>query len=376
MTRVLAGDFSAGQRAARDALISWYRNGSREFRLHGFAGTGKTSIVRSVIDELGVPVVFAAPTNRAARVLRDAGCKPAQTIHKLIYEPPRETIDELGNTRPLWRLASGIPTAPVIVVDEASMVGGQVYRDLLRAAPWRVIAMGDPMQLPPYGESASPFMDRADALLTEVHRQAPDSPILSAAACLRDARIPLDQIVTWMRQVFVPAATLPDQSIVWRNKARWGLIANRRAWAGKPVGEPVPGDRVVVLANDHTRGLLNGDQGIVVWVEREDAAWSLQVVMPDTDETITVLTPDVAFLNEDGEKAALGLIRSEARQREHPHTAVTFADAVTCQRAQGGQWAHVEIAELNRIPNELDRRKWLYTAVTRAQQTLSLGSAA
>lgn len=378
MSRIHAEDFSAGQRAARDALIDWYRNGGREFRIHGFAGTGKTSIVRSVIDELGVSPVYLGPTNRAARMLRDAGCAPATTIHRAIYSAPTQRTEDDGTQALDWQLKASAISAPLLVVDEGSMVGATLYRDLLRAVPRaRIIAMGDPMQLPPVKESVSPFMDRADVQLTEVHRQTVDSPILAAANCLRDVRIPLGEIVAWMRDAFSPwrwpFAT--DQTIAWTNEYRWQLINSGRTLQGKQPGVPEVGDRVIALDNDHTHGMATNDQAAVAGVRERRDEIGLVLTVEGRREPAVVNVPRAAFQSYQGEQSTRDLVRRERAAREPIHNAYTFADVVSCHKAQGGQWPRVTIAQLPGMRDTHEQRRWLYTAVTRAQETLVLGRA-
>jgi exodeoxyribonuclease-5 len=108
--------------------------------------------------------------------MRNKGCVGASTIHSLIYSP----VDEGGATR--WELnpESEAASADLIVVDECSMVGPDLGRDLLSYGR-KVLVLGDPAQLPPV-DGAGFFTDRSpDWLLTEIHRQAAESPIIVLA---------------------------------------------------------------------------------------------------------------------------------------------------------------------------------------------------
>jgi hypothetical protein len=81
-------DFSPQQAEAITKITDWYANSDQQvFRLFGYAGTGKTTLARHIVDQLGVRALFAAFTGKAAYVLRTKGCDGARTIHSLIYQP-------------------------------------------------------------------------------------------------------------------------------------------------------------------------------------------------------------------------------------------------------------------------------------------------
>lgn len=84
------------QADAVDRAVSWYKNRhtTDEFKLFGYAGTGKTTIARSIADALGVDVYFCAPTGKAAAVLNRKGCE-ATTIHRLIYRVSATGVSDL-----------------------------------------------------------------------------------------------------------------------------------------------------------------------------------------------------------------------------------------------------------------------------------------
>lgn len=173
--------------------------------LKGYAGTGKTSLMRSfcqLCDEEDVATVLMAPTGRAAKVLTGFTGRPARTIHRLIYRygPDGATLD----------VSSGYKPATVFVVDEASMIGDAVsdggifgshnlLDDLMEyvfAQPEaRLLLIGDPAQLPPIGVNNSPALEpglaerygltRGEVELTDVVRQAANSDMLLNANRLR-----------------------------------------------------------------------------------------------------------------------------------------------------------------------------------------------
>src|SRR5579872_2082087 len=173
-------EFSPHQDAALSAVSDWLKakpghNGTPQvFRLFGYAGTGKTTLARHIADDAGGEVKFAAFTGKAASVMRGKGCKGASTIHGLIYRA-RESGEEIPSFD-LWDEAPA-SKAELIIIDECSMVDSELGRDLLSfGVP--VLVLGDPAQLPPIQGGGFFTEAEPDAMLTEVHRQAQDDPIV------------------------------------------------------------------------------------------------------------------------------------------------------------------------------------------------------
>src|SRR5205823_994557 len=119
-------------------------------------------------------VLFAAFTGKAALVMRSKGCIGASTIHSLIYRA-RDSGEETPNFE-LWDDAPA-SRAKLIVIDECSMVDAELGQDLMSfGIP--VLVLGDPAQLPPIQGGGYFTAGEPDAMLTEVHRQAQDDPIV------------------------------------------------------------------------------------------------------------------------------------------------------------------------------------------------------
>jgi exodeoxyribonuclease-5 len=182
--------FTPHQDAALQAVASWLqakpgRNGTPQvFRLFGYAGTGKTTLARHLAQWVDGKVLFAAFTGKAALVMRSKGCERASTIHSLIYKT-RESGEEVPSFD-LWDDAPA-SKASLIVIDECSMVDGELGRDLL-SFDVPVLVLGDPAQLPPI-QGGGFFTDaEPDAMLTEVHRQAQDNPIVRLSMDIREGR--------------------------------------------------------------------------------------------------------------------------------------------------------------------------------------------
>ncbi|MGY3456318.1 ATP-dependent exoDNAse (exonuclease V) alpha subunit [Bradyrhizobium sp. LM3.4] len=182
--------FTPHQDAALKAVGDWLkakpgRNGTPPvFRLFGFAGTGKTTLARHIADGVDGEVKFAAFTGKAALVMRNKGCDEASTIHSLIYR-----TRESGEEQPSFELWDDAPAskAKLIVIDECSMVDAELGRDLM-SFDCPLLVLGDPAQLPPIQGAGFFTNSEPDAMLTEVHRQAQDDPIVRMSMDVREGR--------------------------------------------------------------------------------------------------------------------------------------------------------------------------------------------
>lgn len=391
-----------GQQAtALEQIAQWYRDptGPQVFKLFGYAGTGKTTLAQHVVDMLGLrgDTLFAAYSGKAAHVLRRKGCDGASTIHALIYEPVvgsheqivllqalRETTDDPAKLkaidaaivrekrkleRPTFerRNRSTLEDARLLILDEVSMVNTEIARDLLSFGT-RILCLGDPAQLPPI-EGAGYFINGSpDAMLTEVHRSASDSPVTRIATAIRQA-------APTRRDLGVPGPdgdsgrfTHPgnlldyDQVICGTNATRWALINGMRRMQGRTDPEPMPADRIMTLVNSRDAQVLNGQQFTVL--DRRvpsGPADKLDLVVRDEEGTERDLTVwRAGFHGHAGEQEA-------KTHRGGPTAVATYANAITCHKAQGSQWDRVLIVDESRCFRG-DAQRWMYTAVTRAAE--------
>lgn len=292
-----------------EELKRWIKEGPEPVGiLTGSAGTGKTTLLKSVLDWLddqGIQAQSMAPTGRAARVLSSRTGHDARTIHSQIYSLRAVSVkEEAGDAGPLARFEFPLRDEPhnlgLIIVDEASMVGdqetgsellrfgsGRLLSDLLcwsrlRAGIMKILFVGDPYQLPPVRESRSPALDPGSTalsglvcrrfILTDVFRQRPDSAILSAAVQLReelDSPKPVTMRLATGSDLFdadvqqmLAAITADPSGCVGIARSNERCLQHNRAvrehrW-GSVSSEPLPGDRLVVVRNSRV-GLLNGD---------------------------------------------------------------------------------------------------------------------
>ncbi|MCX7899260.1 MAG: AAA family ATPase, partial [Methylocystis sp.] len=172
------------QDQALGAVARWLETprGPQIFRLFGYAGTGKSTLARHLAEHVDGDVAFAAFTGKAALVMRSKGCKDARTIHSLIY---RATDSETEEPSFVLNDESDAAHAQLIVIDECSMVDEELGRDLLSFGK-KVLVLGDPAQLPPVKGGGFFTKAEPDVMLTEVHRQAADNPIIRLSMTIRE----------------------------------------------------------------------------------------------------------------------------------------------------------------------------------------------
>ena len=164
------------------AALAARRADPQVFRLFGYAGTGKTTLARRIAEDVDGTVVYGAFTGKAASVMRQKGCHDAATIHSLIYRT--KEAEEGGPTFTLNR-SGPAAKADLIIIDECSMVDSDLGNDLL-SFERPVLVLGDPAQLPPVRGGGFFTEAEPDVMLTEVHRQAKDDPIVRMAMTMRE----------------------------------------------------------------------------------------------------------------------------------------------------------------------------------------------
>lgn len=374
-----AMQFSPQQDDALKSVSRWLRDGRTPlFRLFGYAGTGKTTLARHFAEDVGGEVQFAAFTGKAAQVLRSKGAANARTIHSLIYRPKGEEAVEdeaTGKTSmtPTFTLnrQSPIAKAKLIIVDECSMVDEQLGRDLMSFGT-PILVLGDPGQLPPISGGGFFTDHEPDHLLTEIHRQARDNPIIRLAMDVREGRefmigdYGTTQVIS-KSDVTQDLVLDADQVLVGTNRTRRRYNQRLRELKGFTADIPQAGDKLVCLRNDPAKGLLNG---------------SLWKVMTSSKETIK---PGINLLiapEDDEPGRSVSKIKLLKQQFEDPDTEIPwqtkkryddfdFGYALTVHKAQGSQWNNVVLFDESYAFKDM-RQRWLYTAVTRAAERLTV----
>ncbi|HAC12007.1 MAG TPA: ATP-binding protein [Clostridiales bacterium] len=403
------------QKEAERAIAQWFFNESKQtFVLTGYAGTGKTFLLSHAVKfalhlKAGEEAVFIAPTGKAAAVLVKNGT-PAGTVHSLIYMKDEDDYDVDENGEIIR------PSAPkfirrekidekirLIVVDEASMVDEILLTDIL-AFGVKCLFCGDKAQLPPVkGEGL--VLSAADAALTKIVRQAEGNPILEAAQAAREGKffaygnhggkvlvLPRSAFRGERRKQYLLAA---DQIICGRNATRAMLNEEIREYKGYDTQLPQDGEKLVCTLNDwekplDSRGrffLVNGVIGFAKNVSNEGKGLASMDFFPEftagsvrvpfdtgifTHGDYRYFYGDRAMEFTDGTFAHEGDFRALAKKKivhDEPVCRFEYAYAITCHKAQGSEFDYVIVFDESWAFGE-ERRRWLYTAVTRAKEKL------
>jgi len=419
--------------------------------IKGFAGTGKTTLVNSIVKTLKnfqLKTNLLAPTGRAAKVLTSYTKKTAYTIHKKIYRQKSST-DGFGK----FTLDLNPYKDTIFIVDEASMISnssmemsmfgtGRLLDDLIQYVyndrNCKLILIGDTAQLPPVRLDISPALDSYyleqyglnvySYELTEVVRQADDSGILSNATQIRENiaefynDYPKFEIENFPDIENLSGEDLIDTIsdsydkvgedetiIVCRSNKRANIynqgVRGKILWREEEICQ---GDQLMVVKNNykyvpdikHVDFVANGD---IVQIKRirgyqEEYGFRFADVvlcLADYEEhemdakiLLDTLMYEGPSLNKEDNMKLFNAVQEDymdirnkkqrfEKLREDKFLnalQVKYAYAVTCHKAQGGQWKHVYIDQGYFIDDMLDVEylRWLYTAFTRATENLYL----
>ena len=380
------------QEEALKIAVERYRLGEKYTVISGYAGSGKSTVIRFIVQALGVPedqIAYAAFTGKAAKVLQQKGCLNATTAHKLLYNAS-PTRDGKYIFVPKKRL-----TEKLVIIDEVSMLPKPMW-DLLCSHNVYILAVGDPGQLPPINpEDDNHVLDHPHVFLDEIMRQAQESEIIRLSMHVRQG-LPISAFEAGGAQVqiYSPEEVVEgmypwaDQILCATNARRNEINQTMRNLKGFGP-EPCVGDKIISLRNHWDdfsscgNALTNGTIGYLTEFKKD----IIKVPPFIYDKAIPVL--DAKFITDEGDSfdnimmdynsLAFGEKTLNPRQeyainknKACPNAPYDFVYGygVTCHKAQGSEWNKVLVFE-ERFPFSFeDHRRWLYTAVTRASEKL------
>ena len=427
------------------------KNEKSLFLLKGYAGTGKTTTISTLVSclfKINKKSVLLAPTGRAAKVISVYSKKQAFTIHKKIYFPkkmPNGSVD--------FVLKNNKHTNTIFIVDEASMIpdrpqngklfeNGSLLDDLISyvysGRECKMILIGDTAQLPPVKLKLSPALKDTrleidynkkvyQIELDEVTRQHENSGILANATLLRsqiennsnyfefDLNFP--DIIRLVDGYDIEDAItgsydndgIEDTAIIVRSNKRANQYNQQiRSQIRGQENEISPGDYVMVVKNNYywlkesskAGFIANGDTCEVLRIHSIKELYGFKFAEVDIRmidypeeppfETVLILdtlkseTPSLTYeesnklyeaVREDysHEKSKYKQLLAVKKNKFFNALQVKFSYAITCHKSQGGQWKTIFI-EQPYLPDGPSKEyyRWLYTAITRAQEKLYL----
>ena len=420
------------------------------FLLTGYAGTGKTSVISSLVktlDILRMKSVLLAPTGRAAKVLTSYTANSAYTIHKKIYRQ-KSVKDGIGR----FVLDRNLHKETFFIVDEASMISneqgeqspfgsGFLLDDLIEFVysghECKLIIVGDTAQLPPVGSILSKALDPGflgsygfalkQYEIKQVVRQSENSGVLMNATKIR---LEISEAKTDFPQIdydnYTDIARISGNEFLEEISSSYDtcgvndtiVLVNSNSMANRynqgirntvffREEEISTGDMVMIVKNNYfwlkeeenTEFIANGDIAEVKRIRKYEEKFGFKFVemtlfFPDLNREIdSKVMIDTLHLESPSLPSSRSQelynnilesysdIKSKKKQneslRENPYfnaLQIKFAYAVTCHKAQGGQWKRVFVDQgmFNRQDVTIDYLRWFYTAITRSTEKLYL----
>jgi len=377
--------------------VARHRAGEKYTVIAGYAGTGKSTLVRYIIDALNIEedrVCHCAFTGKAAEVLKKKGNKNVATLHRLLYEHiPRPAGGFFRKPKPFIDY-------DVIVVDEVSMAPKSLMELLFKHQVY-VICLGDPFQLPPIDKDEdNHLLDNPHIFLDEIMRQEEDSEIIQLTMKIRNQE-PIDYF-NGNEVKIIPYSDLNtgvlqwgDQILTATNAKRQAINNQMRALQGR-TGEPVDGDKIICLRNYWEDLSLNGDaliNGTIGILQNSFQTWREiprfvqsdirkfdvlvgDLVVPEINDVYQMTEIDRQMIIT-GEKCCdwrlsykLGKLRPTYGEIVPKEFA--YAYAITTHKSQGSEWPRVVVLEEKFPFDKVEHARWLYTACTRASERLVL----
>lgn len=383
------------ERGLRTA-IERYKLGEKYTVISGYAGSGKSTLIRFIVEALGfdpeTDVAYVAYTGKAASVLKQKGCPNATTAHKLLYfAKPMPNGTYVFSPKPKSEV-----NYKLVVVDEVSMLPRDMWELLLTHRPY-ILATGDPGQLPPINpEDDNHVLDTPHVFLDEIMRQAQDSEIIRLSMHIREgAPLSTFQCLGEQVQIFDKHEVVTgmyswaDQILCATNATRHAINTLVRQQKGFGP-EPQEGDKIISLHNHwdylSTNGdwaLTNGSIGTIkqyykqkIWVPKYISKTPIDYMHTDIglDDGDAFSAIPVDYLSLTTGKTALDAkqtyLLNKSKNLINAPFEFAYAYAITGHKAQGSEWGKV-LAFEEGFPNiQEEHKKWLYTCATRAMDKL------
>lgn len=325
------------------------------FVYKGQAGTGKTEVLARLAREYPDSIMCAF-AGKSASVLRARTGLDVATIHSTIFDFKGTTTDEwTGEEQPIFTSKEADFSGRLIFLDECGTVGMRLGEELL-ATGARIIACGDPHQLRPVRDKR--FFEDSDMQLTEIHRQAWDSPIIRQATSVKNGD-GYEEDTEDFRVIHKADITRDDLGfggigLCWRNATRQRMNFSRRRVLGMGEGHTIsPGEPIMVLRNDYAQKVFNGEIYKVTMARSEGG--DLQVSTLDDSREMVLYNVACEGIDANFDEA----------RNDRDWMPVALAYSTTVHKFIGSEEIDVMVVDEY---EGLEKLEWQYTAFTRAKK--------
>ncbi|NMB70279.1 ATP-binding domain-containing protein [candidate division WWE3 bacterium] len=380
---------SKDQEQVATLVFKWLREGCNPkfITLGGYAGTGKSTLIGYIKNQLDrvskekIKIGFCSYTGRAVQNLKNKLTETKSlstrdtisTIHGLIYKPMENEHGVITG----WLKKEQIDVQ-LIIVDEASMIDEYIWSDLTSyGIP--IIAVGDHGQLPPI-RGAFNLMQKPLLKLEEIHRQEKDNPIIEVSIHARQKGVipgkkfgprvvkytPEDFSFSEISMELLENYKTDTLVLCGYNTTRNKINQFIRYSLGFETPTPQSGDRVICLRNNHKRGIYNGMLGTIKRIKLLNEQWYDAEIFMDDIET---LYHGKIYAPQFGSPEPINFTKDRIKASDGD--LFDFGYALTVHKAQGSQAKKVVLFEERFAKMDDDQwKRWLYTAVTRAEEEL------
>ena len=390
-------ELTEDQKKGLKIILDRYKLGYKYVTICGYAGTGKSTLIKFAIEALGVPkdkIAYATFTGKAAEVLRKKGNEGACTLHKLLYDhfpKPGGGFIRKPKTSIGYK---------IVVVDEISMAPKSMIEMLLKHDCF-CIFVGDNFQLPMIDKNEGhDYLENRHIFLSQVMRQAAESEIIQISMKIRNGE-PID-FMKGKEVIIIPKSELVEGHLTWADQILCGTNATReninrqmREIYGFS-GLPQDGEKMICLRNywddcaDNGDALVNGTTGILR--NPFETFRMIPNYIPIDNHRMDVVQGD--FVTSDGStfnsvemdkkllidgvkcitdgKILFRLGKLKNKIGDIVPREFAFGYAITTHKAQGSEWDKVLVIEEKFPFSKEEHARWLYTAVTRASEKLVL----
>lgn len=341
---------------AIDGAINAIRRNDRDYRIAGYAGTGKSTIMQYIVAESGLRIKTCAYTGKATNVLRQKGLRSSETIHRTMYE-----WDD-HNERFVKRPTLG---CDALAIDEGSMVPLSIWNDAL-SFRLPIIVVGDPGQLEPIGDDAR-LMHEPNIVLQTIHRYEGSIAWFANHVRLNNGDIPRinnEEVSVRSKTQVMNDISDPtiDVYLCGYNKTRVAMNRQLRKLR-YPNDDHLllnPSDKIIFLHNDRELSVFNGQSADIITVKADGSNWILADVQLDDGR----IKHDLKIWNGHFHQVT----QMDWRRYPKQMAIADYGYAVTVHKFQGSE--DNRVAVIDEQCDLWDAIRHRYTAFTRARSHL------